>query len=132
MDANLTYLQNQVNSATPAGLVIMLYDGLIKFASSMCDTLASNETDAQRNAADLSDRCIRIVTELNNSLQHDQSPELCERLSNLYAFFIAEFSRAIAEHDPKIVSGMIPLIKELRDSWQQADQTISFQQSVAE
>ena len=131
MNPKTAYLENQINSATPAGLIVLLYEGLINFATTAAEELASENPDAARNAADAVDRCIRIITELNNSLNHSQAQELSERLSNLYAFFIEELSRALNEHSDKIILDILPLMKELLDGWKQAEQIVSLEQQAS-
>lgn len=121
MDPKTAYLQNQVNSATPTGLVVLLFEGLINFASNAKEKITSQDSETRKEAADSINRCIRIVTELNNSLHHQQSPELCDQLSNLYSFFIAELSRTLVDHDPNIIEGLLPLFEELKDTWREAE-----------
>ncbi|MFZ5806357.1 MAG: flagellar export chaperone FliS [Verrucomicrobiota bacterium] len=121
MDPKTAYLQNQINSATPTGLIVLLYEGLINFALTAKEKIAVNDSVTRREAAEAVDRCIRIVTELNNALHHDHAPELCERLSNLYAFFIAELSRSLIDHDPKIIGDLIPLFDDLKQTWKEAE-----------
>lgn len=124
MDPQLLYLQNQVNSATPTGLVVLLYDGLLKFSHQAIDHFNDQGPESNRLATESIDRCIKILTELNSALSHDQAPELCSNLSNLYSFFSSEFSKALSQKDPKIIEDICPLIENLRDGWKQVDESI--------
>lgn len=124
MNPKYAYLENQVNSATPMGLVIMLHDGLLKFAGQAIENLNLEGTDARTEAADSISRCIRIVTELNNSLRHDLDAGFSTRLSNLYGFFLNEFSRSLLEHSSKPIEDILPLVEELRDGWIRAEEQL--------
>jgi flagellar protein FliS len=118
------YLENQVNSASPGELVIMLYDGLVNFSNKAVDILTKKEDDYARLAAETIDRCIKIITALNNALLVDASPEFSKGLSNIYIFFVREFSRTISTHNPETIKNIIPMIEELRDGWKEAEQKL--------
>jgi len=132
MDLRNAYLQNQVDSSTPGSLVIMLYDGLLKFANVAREHVAGQEPDSLRLAAENIDRCMKIVTELNSTLNHSVYPELCENLSQLYVFFIQQLSRCLRERDPEVLSGIIPLIEKLREAWVEADRQLQSANAPAE
>ena len=113
------YVSSSVKSATPGQLVIMLYDGLIRFATDARDAMEEG-----RPSADLINRCIRILTELNTCLRPDVAPEFCDRLSNLYEFYTMELSRAMHRNHPQIITAILPMIAELRDAWQEAEKQL--------
>lgn len=99
----------------------MLYDGLLNFASTAQENVGGTDTESLRIAAENIDRCMRILTELNMVLNHEVAPEFCDRMSKLYTFFIEQLSKSLRERDPEVLSGIIPLIRELRDAWSEAD-----------
>jgi len=113
------YVSSSVKSATPGQLVIMLYDGLIRFATDARDAMEEG-----RPSADLINRCIRILTELNTCLRPDVAPEFCDRLSNLYEFYTMELSRAMHRNHPQIITAILPMISTLRDAWQEAEKQL--------
>jgi flagellar biosynthetic protein FliS len=76
-------------------------------------------------------RCIDIMTELNTCLDHSVDASLCSTLSDLYRFFTQEFSEAFARHEPKRIRSILPLIRELRDAWFQADRKANQMQFAA-
>ena len=121
MNPNLSraYVSTTVKSATPGQLVIMLYDGLIRFATDARDAMEEG-----RSSADLINRCIRILTELNTCLRPDIAPEFCQRLSHLYEFYTMELSRAMHRNHPQIITAILPMIAELRDAWQDAEKQL--------
>ncbi len=118
MNQNLgnAYVANAVKSATPGQLVVMLYDGLIRFATDARDLLNEGKPAAEPVA-----RCFRILTELNSCLRPEVAPEFCQRLSRLYEFYTMELSRAMHQHTPEPINQILPLIEELREAWQKSE-----------
>ena len=114
------YVTSSVQSSTPGQLIIMLYDGLLRFANE-----AITNMHAGLPAAPAVDRCIRIVTELNLSLKFEVAPQLCSQLANLYEYYVVELSKAMHQNKPHIIEGLIPLISSLRDTWVEAEKQLA-------
>lgn len=116
------YLEAQVNNASPGQRLVMLYDGLIQFAET-----ADSEMSAPENTGDPMPvgsaiaRCIDILTELSTSLQPSIEPKLCAQLHDLYHFFTRQFSEAFDHREPKKIQAILPLIRDLRNTWAEAD-----------
>lgn len=110
------YVQNTIKASTPGQLVVMLYDGLLRFASDARDAMHEGKSSAHAI-----DRCIRIITELNLSLKFDVAPELCTQLSNLYEYYVVELSKSMQQNQPQIIDNLIPMITTLRDAWSEAE-----------
>ncbi len=121
MNASRSYLVAQIQSATPGGLIVLLYDGLLRFAQEAEEKLASKDPTTVKLAAEAVQRATDILTELASSLREDQNPELCANLSQLYSFFTTELSRALHTRDAAIITSLLPLITQLRDTWQEAE-----------
>lgn len=116
------YLESQVNNATPGQLLVMLYDGLIEHAETADVEISSPEMAANPSSASRAiSRCIDILTELNTCLRHNVEPSLCATLSDLYLFFTKEFSQAFDKREAKRIRAILPLIRELRGAWFEAD-----------
>jgi flagellin-specific chaperone FliS len=104
-------------------LVVLLYEGLIRFGNEARDAIVAAETNpaAVSIFAARIQRCIEILTALNTALRPDVDPGLCMRLSDLYTFFADAFSRASQNRDPKEIDGILPLIQGLCDTWEKVD-----------
>ncbi len=98
----------------------MLYDGLLRFSNEAVDSMR-----AGLPAAHSIDRCIRIVTELNLSLKFEVAPQLCHQLSNLYEYYVVQYSKAMYQHKPELVEEIVPLITMLRDAWVDAEKQVA-------
>jgi flagellar protein FliS len=126
------YLESRVKNASPGQMLIMLYDCLIKNAER-----ADSEIESPENPSDLSSGahaitgCIDSLRELSSSLRHGVDPALCATLSKLYLFFTREFSEAFEKRDPKKIRAILPLIRELRNTWSEADRRAGQLQTLA-
>lgn len=115
------YLEQTVNSASPGQLLVMLYDALIQQAEMAETEIASPAAPRDPSKAAVAvARCIDIITELSASLRHDFDPALSGTLSKLYCFFTRELSAALDELESQRVRNILPLLRNLRDSWSQA------------
>ena len=122
MNARLSraYVTSSVQSSTPGQLIVMLYDGLLRFSNEAIDNMK-----AGRPSAHSIDRCIRIVTELNLSLKFEVAPQLCRQLSNLYEYYVVQYSKAMQLQKPEFLEALIPMITSLRDAWVDAERQVS-------
>lgn len=128
MNPSQTYLVAQVQSATPGGLIVLLYDGLLRFMQQAEENLQDkSDPTGVRSAAASIQRATDILAELVSSLRKDPFPELTENLASLYAFFTTELSRALHARDHTIITALIPLVLQLRDAWQEAETQASTQ-----
>jgi flagellar protein FliS len=126
------YLESQIRNATRGQMLIMLYDALIDQAEVADREISAPEISREPLlAAHCIARCIDILTELNTCLDHAVDPVLCATLSDLYFFFTREFSEALEKGQPRKIRQILPLIRDLRGAWQQADREANKFQPVA-
>jgi len=110
------YLRTQVMSAGPLQLRMLLYDGALKFSRQ--GRTALEKEDYEQSYHNLS-RTQNIVLELSNSLNHDEAPELCDRLAGLYNYLYRQLVNANLNRDPQIVNEVIELLDYERETWRQ-------------
>jgi flagellar secretion chaperone FliS len=109
------YQKNQVSTAKPEELTLMLYNGGIKFLQQ--SKLAIEGKDfAKANSSIL--RTQDIITELMLTLNRDY--EISESLSNLYDYMKQRLVEANMKKDMEILDEVIGMLQELRTTWQQA------------
>lgn len=51
----------------------------------------------------------------------DSNYEISKDLNNMYSFIIAEVIKASAKNDIKHIDNVIPIVRELRDTWEETD-----------
>ena len=114
--ARQVYTESAVLTATPEQLVLMLYDGAIRF---LTQAAAAFEAGDRVAASTKIYRGSAILNELNVSLDTGQG-EVATRLRSLYLFMKRELTSAQVAQDPARIREVVSLLSELRDAWRQA------------
>lgn len=109
-----TYRQTQVQSRTPLELVVMLYDGALKFLSQARDAIDRGDIAARRDA---SARALAVISELQSTLNMDQGGEIARRLDELYAYANARILAAAAQNAVEPIDDASRVLATLRESW---------------
>ncbi len=118
MNAYMTqYQNNQILTATPEQILIMLYDGAIRFCNQAMHAMDSGNKVVQ---AEKINRTMAIVCEFANTLDHEIGGEIATDLDALYAFMTRELTRANLEGDRKALEVVTGLLSELREAWIEA------------
>ena len=110
------YQQGQVASADPLRIVVLLYEGALRFIG---QAQARWDDPATRGAA--LGRAHRIVAELLASLDYDQGGEIALNLDGLYHFVLDEITRANVDASPKGLDGVCRVLRELLAGWTQIE-----------
>ena len=113
MNAPQAYRSNAVLTASPEQLVVMLYDGAIRFLR-QADALFSE--GAWPQAIERIGRAQAIVDELLCTLNMDAG-ELSQRLESIYVFCAGHLRDARLRKDAARVRQVARLLGELRDAW---------------
>lgn len=108
------YLRNQVMSARPEQLRLMLFDGAIRFLNQGRRGL--EQKDYELSYTNIS-KAQKIVLELSNSLNRDMMPEVTEKLSALYTYIYRLLIDASTKRDTEPLDEALKLIKYERETW---------------
>jgi flagellar protein FliS len=110
------YRSNQVQTASPARVIVQFYDGALKFIR-----LASQAIEARDLAAKGThlSRAHAIVSELRANLDPTRAPELCAELDRLYVFVLDAITEANIKADSKPLPPAIKVLEQLRGAWAQ-------------
>lgn len=111
------YQQNQVNTASPEQILLMLYDGAIRFTR---QAIAANENEQLVQKLEGIRKCMAIITEFSNSLNHEIGGEIAADLDALYQFMIRELNLARTDSTGKHLKVVEELLVDLRGTWGQA------------
>ncbi len=115
------YRKNAVNGASPLELVILLYDGAIKFCELAKAGLASGDRFA-KNANLL--KAQRILTELTSCLDLKQGGEVASNLLSLYTYAYNQLVEANLEESAEPIERTIRILASLRESWATLEQQL--------
>jgi flagellar protein FliS len=108
------YLRTKVETAGPAELRLMLFDGALKFAEQGKNGLARADFESAYEGIS---RCQEILIELISGLQPEQDPKLCKTLSALYTFMYTRLVDASRERKAAVVEEVIGLLRYERETW---------------
>lgn len=108
------YQDTAIGTQSKGRLVVLLYDGAIKFLK-----LAIQELQVENYAAkgQYINRAQDIINELNAVLDMESGGEISENLRKLYNFMGRHLRDANAKRDPQMLQEVITLLEELNQSW---------------
>lgn len=125
MNANplAAYRETRVKTASPAQLVVMLYDEAVKqcdialgFMKGDLDKTPQNIEKINKALGKVQD----IITELMAGLDFDAGGEIAENLFSLYVWFSRQILDANLTKDAKAVGTVRAMLDELRGAWTEA------------
>lgn len=108
------YRESAILTASPEQLVVLLYDGALRF---LRQAQAAGGEGAAQHARDRLDRAEAIIDELLATLDMDAGGELAQRLEGIYVFCKRCLMEARIERDLAKVATVVRLLSELRESW---------------
>jgi flagellar protein FliS len=111
------YQNTQVNTSSPGQILIMLFDGAIRFVCQAQDAMAAGATKVK---AEKISKAIAIISELANTLDHDIGGEIAEKLDALYNYMIRELIHANLQGSRQSLDVVGNLLAELKETWVQA------------
>jgi flagellar secretion chaperone FliS len=108
------YKQTEINTANQGKLIVMLYDGAIKFLKIALENMDVKTYDiVNTNIIKAQD----IITELLLSLNMKDGGEISSNLFNLYLYFKKRLLEANIQKDSEMIKDVIGHMNLLRDSW---------------
>ena len=111
------YLETQILTASREQLLLLLYDGAIRFAEKGRDAVLAKEP---AEAHDQLVRAQRIVIELWCALNPEADPELSKNLGGLYSFAYLRLVHANVQRDAKAADEALGILRTLREAWGEA------------
>jgi len=111
------YQSMQILSAKPEKLILMLYDGAIRFIQQGIKAMKENKIEPAHNNLL---RAQNIMVELMASLNFERGGELAVNLFRIYEFMHYTLVQANVKKDAEQLNRICDQLKRLRDSWAQA------------
>ncbi|MCL1939984.1 MAG: flagellar export chaperone FliS [Desulfovibrionaceae bacterium] len=110
------YLQTQVTTTSQGDLVVMLYDGAIKFLNQAKGYLAAN--DMAKKGIAIS-KALDVINEMDSTLNMDKGGSLAGNLHGLYLFCSNHLVKANLKKDPAMIDDVIRVLSGLRAAYSQ-------------
>lgn len=115
MNASQVYQEQQVFTASPQELVLMLYNAGIRFAKMAKAKIEERDFEtAHRHLIRVQD----ILSELEAGLNREV--EIAAQLGDLYDFMKRHAIAANTKKDPQMIEEILSLFEELRTTWKEA------------
>ena len=108
------YRESAILTASPEQLVVLLYDGALRF---LRQAQAAAGEGARQHARDRLDRAEAIVDELLATLDIEAGGELAKRREGIYVFCKRCLMEARLQDDPAKLETVVRLLSELRGAW---------------
>lgn len=105
------YRQTSVKTASPEQLVVMLYDGALRFLEQARVTMIDGKDPSEAIG-----RTQDIIAELMASLDRSAG-QIAENLHLLYEFWIQQLFQALIRRDLKAIEEVSGMVRDLRESW---------------
>lgn len=111
------YQQTQITTASPEQLLIMLYDGALRFLGQARQSLEAGQQLPKREAVS---KAMSIISYLADTLDHQAGWDHSEELDGLYGFMLRELTKVNLANDPAALTVVEDLLTGLRDTWGEA------------
>ncbi len=112
MNPAATYGANKINTATPAELTLMLYDGAIKFWN--IATAAAENKDYEKANTNIQ-KARRIIVELKTTLNHKYA--VAKDFDTVYDFIFDLMIAASLSKSQEDMDKVMAELRQIRDSW---------------
>ena len=110
------YQQTHINVESPAKLIEMLYEGILRFSSLAKKSIDSGDIEKKIYYIN---RTTDIFTELLNVLDYDNGGEVAHYLTGLYMQQIKFLTQANLENDNAKIDIVIKVTRGLLDAWRE-------------
>ena len=108
------YRAVKIQTASPAQIMLMLYDGAIRFAKIAKKKIEDDDLSAKGTYIG---KVQAIISELMSSLDFSIAPELCTQLEQLYIYIMEQLTEANLSVGVAPLDEVIGLLTPLREEW---------------
>jgi flagellar protein FliS len=122
------YKNTAVQSANREKLLLMLYEGAIRFTKLAIK--AAEEKNIAERGMNIG-RTFDIVMELNNTLDHKVGGEIAKNLEQLYMFIMEQLTKANITGTTEPLKACLKVLENLYEGWSQAIEKIKKDEAEA-
>jgi flagellar protein FliS len=108
------YRTTQAQTASPLELVVLLYDGALRFLADAERALAARDVPARATAIS---KALAIVNELQNTLDLTKGGTVAEELDRLYDFVQDRLLRVTRDQDAAALADAQRVLSSLAEAW---------------
>jgi flagellar protein FliS len=120
------YQEVAIQTSSPAKLVVMLYEGAIRFLNQSITAIHAKDLEAKRQSID---RAVAVIQHLQSTLDMTQGKEVAADLDRLYSYITSRILDASGKLQIDPLEEAIKLLTVLLSGWEevarkQAEQTV--------
>ena len=108
------YQNSKIMTASPAELILMLYDGAIKFTNIAVAAIEKNDIEKAHNNIIKTER---IINEFRSSL--DKKYPVSKDFDVVYVYLIRRLHEANIKKDAEILEEVLKHLRTMRDTWKE-------------
>ncbi len=120
------YKQTSIQSASKEKILLMLYEGAIKFIKLAKE---AGQEKKVKERGELIGRAYDIVMELASTLDLKVGGSMAANLEQLYIYIMEELTRGNITGDPKHLDNSLKVLNILYDGWVQAIESLKKKES---
>lgn len=117
-NAAQAYGARKVETATPAELTLLLYEGAIKFCNIAMGAIEKKDYEKANTNIQ---KARRIIVELQTTLDHKYP--VAEDFDHIYDYIFRKLVQANVKKDPEILEEALVELRDLRDAWKEIMRT---------
>jgi len=110
------YQEIAVQTSSPTKLVVMLYEGAIRFLGQSVTAIRSNDIEGKRQSID---RAMAVIQHLQSTLDRDQGGDVAAKLDNLYIYITSKIMEGSTKLQTAPIEEAIKLLNVLLSGWEE-------------
>jgi flagellar protein FliS len=112
------YKANEISTVSQTRLIVMLYEGAIRFLTIASENMTPRKYDLVNNHII---KAQDIITELMLSLNMEEGKEIAENLLSIYVYLKKRLLEANMKKDTEILGESIQILNQLKSAWDELD-----------
>jgi flagellar secretion chaperone FliS len=117
------YKANEISTVSQTRLIVMLYEGAIRFLKIASENMTPRKYDLVNNNII---KAQDIITELMISLNIEDGKEVANNLLSVYVYVKKRLLEANMKKDTEIIKEVIGLLEQLKSAWDELDRNKEF------
>jgi flagellar secretion chaperone FliS len=110
------YRRVESESRSPLELVVMMYDGALRFLEEASEAVDRGDLRARAHAVS---RVLAIIGELQNTLDVEKGGAVADQLDDLYTYLTSRLLDVALKQDVTAIEEARKLLTPIRDAWSQ-------------
>ena len=110
------YRENEISTSSQGRLILMMYEGAIKFATMALQSIEKGDIAGQGKYIN---KTHDIINELSLALDLKKGGEVAQRLESLYQYMLSQLTLANIKSDRKALEMVIKILSPLAEAWEQ-------------